>query len=215
MLRNRAAVRSVAAEIERAADDGFEAYLDDNTSYEPDITGRILGAIDTRMKDYRSKGIVWKSATAKPFRGQGAEEKRTGSDFLGVLDIDIESFSVKKGFLAQAKRMEPTKVIPEAEWARLRKQCSDMLNITPESYLFVYSRRCGIRVFPAMSTVNLTTRNIFDIYSRSLSRFFEDHISSFIGDDRFKVPSFQELERVAREYRVSNALYLGAREDSE
>jgi hypothetical protein len=69
---------------------------------------------------------------------------------MGVLDVKVTDLRVKKGFLAQAKRAEPDTSFSRDEWARLQGQCETMLQRSPDSFVFLYSKEKGIRVVPAI-----------------------------------------------------------------
>ena len=99
MLRNAAKVRTVAREISAAADSAFEAYTGHRVEEEPQITDRILGAIEDRISDRVFNGVIWRARTLRTGRGIAAEEKRHGADLMGVLDIRLPDYKTKKGFL--------------------------------------------------------------------------------------------------------------------
>ena len=228
MIRHFKIVRHVAREIADAADGALGAYREDRVLEEPQITDRILGAIEDRVErlSVRSYGtdrllyapvplhdvndkvddgmashnlspISWKARTLRTSRGIAAEEKRHGADLMGVLNLNLVDYRVKKGFLAQAKRAEPDQPFTKSEWDRLRSQCDMMLVRTPASFVWVYSSEMGIRVFSANAVVAVDSRTIFDLYSRSLSNFFENHIESFFGDHRLNSTDIETLDALA------------------
>ncbi|MEQ9246821.1 MAG: hypothetical protein RLO21_12605 [Nitratireductor sp.] len=188
-----------------------DAYREGDAPYEVDITGRMLGAVVDRLDGREIKGLQWRAKQFRTARGIGAEERLTGADFMGVLDIDISGYSTRKGFLAQAKRAEPGE--PFSDWSRLCSQIDDMLRISSASYVFIYSKRLGIRVFPALSVLGLKSRNIFELYDRSVQRFFEEHFECFVGDRNLSVPNINTL-LAAGDFPASRALVLGAAEHS-
>jgi hypothetical protein len=91
-------------------------------------------------------------------RAPNAQEKTYGADFCGVLDIARPDYNVKKGFLAQANLIEPGAWIRTDEFERMQRQCHNMLSISPESYVFLYSKE-DIRVVPAVLVISSPTRN--------------------------------------------------------
>ncbi|AVO38204.2 hypothetical protein [Pukyongiella litopenaei] len=211
MLRKLHTVREVASELGQAASRVEDAYREGDAPYEVDITGRLLGAVVERLDGRSIKGLKWRAKQFKTGRDSAAEEKRVGADFMGVLDIDLDEYSVTKGFLVQAKRAEPRK--PIDDWKRLEDQLEKMLAISPASFLFVYSRERGIRAFPAVSVLGLKSRDVFDLYDRSFERFFEEHLECFIGDRELSVPTMQAaLSGDAPSERV---LYVGATDKRE
>ncbi len=194
MLRNPRVVRKVAREISDAADGAFDAYRKGGDVEEPQITGHILGAMGDRLRSRSFGGIAWTAHVLRTGPGTAAEEERHGADLMGVLNIDLPEYQVKKGFLAQAKKAEPYRLFSSRDWQRLRSQCDTMLKRTPASFVFIYSRIRGIRICPAISILGLRSRHIFDLYDHSLPNFFENHIESFIGDRRLNSPDIKTLD---------------------
>jgi hypothetical protein len=169
----------------------------------------MLGAIEEAMRDYRAKGISWTAKTLTD-RGRNAQERRHGADFAGVLSINLPEFKVNKGFLAQAKLVEPRTALPTSEFERMKAQCEQMLAQTPDSFVFLYSRD-GVTVVPAISIVSSEPRNPHELYSRSISRFYEEHFESFIGDRRLNAPTREMLDELRRGLDTRSLLYLEAR----
>jgi hypothetical protein len=132
------------------------------------------------------------------------------SILMGVLDVALGSYNATKGFLAQAKKAEPGQFFSNVDWRRLTQQCETMLRRTPSSFVFVYSKRRGIRIFPANSVVGLTSRDLFELYDRSVSSFFENHIECFIGDPRLNSTDIETLDALA-DFPVERVLELSAR----
>ena len=210
MLKRTKTVRKIAREIAGAADGAFDSYRDGSVVEEPQVTDRILGAVQERIRNRRFGGVIWRARTLRTGPGVAAEEKRHGADLMGVLDIDLDGYKTNKGFLAQAKRAEPDSMFRSRDWDRLRSQCETMLDRTPDSFIFVYSMLKGIRIFPANAVVELESRNIFDLYDRSVSMFFESHIQCFIGDRRLNSTKIDTLDALA-ELPVERVLELSGR----
>ena len=247
MIRAYASVREVARDISDAADGALYAYRAGRVEEEPQITDRIIGAIEDRIgrkapgdevppddgadllvtpdstvarrligedRDETpypfTEHINWTARSLRTGSGVAAEEKRHGADLMGVLDIDIPYYCVKKGFLVQAKRAEPGRKLRKKDWGRLHSQCEKMLLRTPDSFVWVYSKSAGIRIFPAAPVLSLSSRDIFELYSRSVSSFFEYHIECFIGDQRLNSTKIETLEALA-EFPVERVLELSAR----
>ena len=198
VLKPLRSVRTIAREFDLVANRAFDAYREDRVMEEPQVTDRILGAIEVSIQNRQFGGVVWKARTLKT-SGKGAEEKRHGADLMGVLDINLPFFKVKKGFLAQAKRAEPDGRFSLQEWKRLLFQCEKMLERTPDSFVWIYSKREGIRIFSANSVLGLgmTSRNVFDLYHHSVSSFFESHLECFIGDPLLNSTNIETLDTLA------------------
>ena len=242
MIRHLKEVRKIAREISDAADGALDAYRENRVVEEPQLTDRILGAIefyvknrlfgadseDRLMEASRASdivpceaedgivrqprgGIVWEARTLRTGRGIAAEEKRHGADLMGILDLNLSGYCAKKGFLAQAKRAEPGRQFSNSDWNRLSLQCETMLLRTPASFVWIYSKSRGIRIFSANSVLGLESRDIFDLYSRSVSIFFENHIECFVGDRRLNSTDVQTLDALA-ELPIERILELTARQ---
>jgi hypothetical protein len=211
MLKYRHIVRSSAAIAADAANRAFESYRDERVKHEPGVTDRMLGAIEEALNGKVVKDVRWTAATLKPASGQGAEELRHGADFIGALHFGLADYTVKKGFLAQAKLAEPGLRFSTRGWKHLQSQCQKMLELTPDSFVFCYSKTNGIRVIPAISVLGAATLELLSLYNHGISRFFEDHFSSFIGDAALGIPNVAVLDELRKRYDAERALYLGAR----
>lgn len=210
MLRHYGMVTAVADAISEAANGAFSAYSEGRVTEEQHLTERICGAIEERLRTPIIDGVDWKAYPLRTSRGVAAEEKRHGADLMGVLDIALPGYRATKGFLVQAKRAEPWRSFPQREWDRLIDQCEKMIERTPDSFVFVYSHFCGIRVFPANAVLSSRSTNIFDLHDHDIRRFFMDHLECFIGDPRLNSPDIQTLDALAG-LPVENVLHLTAR----
>lgn len=126
-----------------------------------------------------------------------------------MLDISLLDYQVKKGFLAQAKLIEPGQWISKNDFERMQQQCKDMLGISPVSFVFLYSVD-EIRVVPALSVISSDRRNPHELYSRSVATFYEEHFECFIGDPRISAPKIEVLHEIRERMNARNALYLRA-----
>jgi len=209
MIRTPGIVRGAAARIGEAAGRISEALREGRIEQEPAFTDRMLGAIEEVMRNYSAKGVRWTAKTLTD-RGRNAQERRHGADFAGVLSIEFPGFHVNKGFLAQAKLIEPLDSLPKTQFDRMKVQCELMLAQTPDSFLFLYSRN-GVTVVPAVSIASSDARNPHEFYSRSVSRFYEEHFECFIGDRRLNAAKQTMLDDLRREQDTRSLLYLEAR----
>jgi hypothetical protein len=207
-------VRAVAKEVAAAAAGVIQDYRAELVAEEPDITGRLLGAIRDRFRSREIRGIVWNGKTLRSKQGVGNEEQRYGADFMGVLDISLPTFSVKKGFLAQAKRAEPGAQFSANRWHDLVEQCNAMLRVTPAAFVCIYSTKRGVRFVPAVDVVHSKTKDLFTHYNRSIQSFFELFLECFVGDGRLDTADIQVLDVLA-DHPVSNVLTLIARRPTQ
>jgi hypothetical protein len=207
MLAYYHAVREAARRIGAAIDGSVRALSEGRVEHEPAMTDRMLGAVEESLTDFHVHGVRWTAKTLTD-RGARSQESRFGADFLGVLNIQLPEFSVSKGFLAQAKLLR-------GRWFRdaqqLQKQCEQMLQLSPASFVFLYSKQ-GVRVVPAISVLG-AKGDPTALYSRSSQRFFEHHLECFIGDRAINVARPSVLEQLQRQYEVRSALLLQGRPD--
>lgn len=170
--------------------------------HEPQFTDRMLGRISEAMDNFEVKGVMWRAKTLTSL-SPAAQEAQYGADFMGVLEINLPNYSVKKGFLAQAKMEHRI----QAEFNKLRKQCEQMLTISPDSFVFVYSCN-GIYIIPAIAVVSSETYQ--NIYYRYISTFFMMHLECFVGDRKISSPIIDVLDVIRKEYNARSLLHLSA-----
>lgn len=209
MIVYRRIVRAAARRIAEAADSAVEDLATGLVEQEPHLTDRLLGRIMQTMDGFRVKGVKWSAKTLTD-HGRGTQEKRYGADFVGVLDVDLPEFKVKKGFLAQAK-LKGSRRMSSREFRRLVSQCEQMLDLSPDSFVF-HGSTDGIRVIPASSVVGASGPEIaFNedaFYSRKISRFYEEHFECFIGDRNIHSATKETLA----ELEAHSLLLLAARQ---
>ena len=208
MIRDYAIIRESAAHLAAAANATTDALVFARVEQEPAFTDRMLGSIEQAMEGFEVKGVRWTAKTLTD-RGRKSQEKTFGADFVGVLTINLQDYAVSKGFLAQAKLIEPDEPFSTRDFERMRRQCDDMLTVSPDSYLFVYSLT-GITVVPALAVVSATPCNPHELDSRKISRFYEGHFSSFMGDRDIHAPTIRVLEEARARAHSRSLLYLRA-----
>lgn len=208
MIRDYAVIRESAERVAEAANHTIAALAQGRVEQEPAFTDRMLGAIEEAMNGFEVKGIRWRAKTLTD-RGKGSQEKKYGADFMGVLDISLQDYSVRKGFLAQAKLIKPGDYMSMTEYDAMKDQCDKMLRLSPASFVFLYSST-KIRVVPALAVVGAGRRNPHELYSRSIATFYKGHFGSFIGDPRVDEPRVEALVRLDERATARSVLFLGA-----
>jgi hypothetical protein len=111
---------------------------------------------------------------------------QSGADLLGVLEVDLPGIAFRKGFLAQAKRDKVGRGM-----VRLREQCEQMLNITPDSFVLVYDKN-GVEVLPALLFAD-GSLGLHHAEPWRLGRVFAAHFGSFIGDRKIGFRTREEF----------------------
>lgn len=171
---------------------------------EEDLTSALAAAVRYALDGIVTFGIKWEATVLTP----QSEEPRHGADLLFVLELDLPSYTVSKGFVAQAKRIPPGMREP-ADRDRLVNQCKTMLGATTAAYVWVYAQD-GVRVYPAMSVVG-TNGRIADLNYMPIAEFFSEHFACFLGDKALALEK-QEAEAWITEYRVGQAVIVRARQ---
>ena len=166
--------------IATAAKKTINDYINGWVQQEPSITDRLIVNIQNILEK-RNSGVIWKAMTLTD-RGANSQEKNYGADLLGIVKIKIDNFEIEKGFLAQAKRIEPNNNISQKEYDKLSLQCNKMLNLSPASFVFLYSKNNGIDVIPAIAIIGAKKCNPHQLEGKKINRFFVEHFECFIGD---------------------------------
>jgi hypothetical protein len=209
MLNDKRLVRTVASRISKAANAAVVNALKGGWSeQETSITGKLLGRVEQALEGYSKNGIIWSSKTLTD-HGPNTMEKEYGADFTGILDLDVPGYRIRKGFLAQSKLVKDGQ-INSAEFERMVGQCQDMLELSPDSFVFLYSKE-GIRIVSAAAVVGVQKkRGAFDpspLYSRDVQTFYEAHLECFIGDPRIN----EFTEEMLVSLRARSAIEINAR----
>jgi hypothetical protein len=216
MIKKHGIVKDSASHISQAANKTCESLEKGLIEHEAHFTDRMLGRIEESVDGYEVKGINWRSRT---FTNQkpGPRDKNYDAELLGVLEIKLDDYHIKKGFLAQAMIIEPEDSMERYEIRRMKDQLENMLSISSASFLFLYSKE-RISVVPAISVVNSKIDNPHELYSRSLTSFFMEHLESFIGDQKLfpsKMEQFNETTDDGISIRKCLYLSYGKRHDHE
>ena len=169
-----------------------EALTDGRIEQEPAMTDRMLGGIEQALQNVRIGGITWRAKTLTD-RGRHAQEARIGADFLGVLDVEVPGYFVQKGFLAQAKMVGHRGI---GNKPNLIRQCKAMLNLSPASFVFLYTKR-GVKVAPAIALV-AASGELSAVHLEDPERFFRNHLLCMFGDRAISSPTPAGLDEFVR-----------------
>ena len=204
MLAYHGGIRKAARKVATAADHTCQALREGRVEQEPAFTDRLLGSIETELDQFRSNGLFWRAKTLTD-RGRGAQEAEYGADFMAVFSVDVDGCRYSKGFLAQAKLVPPE--TRNSESLRLARQCEKMLAMTSAAYVFLYSPD-AVSILPALTVLGADGAALWKLHRRSVSRFFEDHFASFIGDRRMSAATPDTLTIMAGEFTARSAILL-------
>lgn len=180
-------------------------YKTEDVVGEEAFSDQLCGRLKETLEDFESETIRWQVEIANIPRGSGRlkarsltrwkEEPDLGADIVMVLDVWTPDFVIRKGFLAQAKRLETGRSIEKAEHERLIEQCIRMLHVTPASMVFLYGSD-GVKVIPAAAVLQHNGRNLYDIISYDIEILYRDFAICWFGDPRIQAVDRLTLENL-------------------
>lgn len=200
-------------------------YQEGDVVGEEPFSDQLCGRLKETLEDFETPNVRWQVDVA--VGGEGAarlrmrtlnkrtEEPRFGADLVMVLDLKLKDYTIRKGLLAQAKRLEPGKNMKTADWMKLRDQCADMLEITPASMVFLYSKS-GITPISATAAVAYGQRDLHELETYSMEVFFRDFAICWIGDPHIQAsdPASLEALRLVTGARAA-VRFVGVDRDAE
>ena len=216
MFKNKNLSSTFSRRISSAARLTMEDMAQGRAQQEPAITDRLIAYIQSEVRRSNKSPFMWNAMTLTD-RGRNSQEKKYGADFLGSLEINLDGFHVKKGFLAQAKKIEPNQSYSPTEYGKLVQQCNDMLTISPSSFVFLYSAIDGFSVIPAVGVVSSRACNPHELTTKPIQKFFVEHFECFIVDPRITVANIDTLYSIYERYRARTAIHIsvGTQDDDQ
>ncbi|MBD2131115.1 hypothetical protein H6F47_01210 [Sphaerospermopsis sp. FACHB-1094] len=130
MFNNKKLVKSLVKKIAQVERETLEAFRDGRVEQEPALTDRLLGKMESVLNNKRIAGIKWTVKTLTD-RGGRSQESIFGADFMAALELSMDGFHIRKGFLVQSKLVEPSHTFTKREFAILKDQCKKMLDFSP------------------------------------------------------------------------------------
>ena len=200
-----ATTRIIVGFVEAATVDLARLRRTGEVQSEDHITSRLIDRIRVQVDDLKVNGIRW-SAVETVSQGKDSQERATGADLLAVLRIDVPPVTLTKGFLAQAKILQPGIDLED-----LKRQCNAMLHYTPDAYAWLYDET-GVWVAPAITVASANPPAVPTL--QSLGGFFDMHLRSWIGDRKFTASTRDQLEALRGDFRARRALMLDAEFES-
>jgi hypothetical protein len=192
-----ASTAAVEAEVEGVVSGLRRGTITD----EENFTSQMLSAMRSALVRTSIRGFAWTSS----IHDKRTKEPATGADFAGLLTIEIPDYSVRSGFLAQAKMAGPRKRIDRA---RLRAQAEHMLSLSPASYVFLY-RPDGVAVVPAIA-VSAADGDPRELDEWTLGEFFTEHVHCFVGDRGVELPGGIPPGELLEDFQAQRVLIMSA-----
>ncbi len=193
-MKNRLeqAFHKAAHAADRAVSAAMLKYSNEMVTDEDDITGTLIGRLDT-VFDEKIGGITWSSSILRHRKGVAAQEKKAGADMLFHVSIKTPQLTYSKGVLIQSKRIDEGMAMTAHGYKELLEQCDKMLNITPASFVFNYTKS-GMRCASATKIVGASSRILNDSCNLTSYRFFLELFRCTTGDRNITSAKFDELQ---------------------
>ncbi|WP_322889992.1 MULTISPECIES: hypothetical protein [unclassified Yoonia] len=195
--------RELAEKLAEATKRVERDYEEEDIGGEEDFSSQLCGRLKETLDSFQTETIVWQVETDEAGTGRGTFKARTlskvseepffGADLIMVIDVAGAGYEVKKGFLAQAKRLEPGKYLSTDAYNDLRKQCGDMLNVTSASYVFLYSTT-GVTVVSANAVTAALNQDLWALPTYDLEILYYDFAICWIGDQRLRTTTRRSLK---------------------
>jgi hypothetical protein len=224
MLKRAAVIKELASRLGDAAHAAAEEVLGarkQKTGREEELTAALRHELNKRLLEnikssLNEAEINGSRVLVETFRK--VQEKQVGADLVGVIEI-AGARSISKAFLAQAKVGQVYEGArgekgAKAYSADLLKQVDDMLSLSSDSFVFIYSD-AGLFVIPALQ-IRLANSKSIDTANhpyRSFGSFFEEFVKCFIGDHKISPDALgvTDLEDYLEELHVEAAFRVQLR----
>lgn len=224
MFFSSGVITQIGELVKQAVDRTQQRMVDGDVEDEPTLTGsfvenlRLIFEENPRLNDYNLRIRVLRGI------GRNAPENRFGADICVIFTVNEEDYELSKGFLMQAKWADRSNINVSrygfhrpsfsinTEFRRMQGQCDDMLRITPDSFVILYSIN-GFTTIPASSIRAVRKQEgRIQLYSKHVHGFFKEFIMSFIGDSRLSAPDDDTLERLQSDSIADYILSIALKE---
>ena len=136
--------------------------------------------------------MTWDASILRNGKGSAGEERDIGADILLTFRLDTPTHKLSKGVLIQAKRVARDDFLTPAGLKNLKKQCNDMLAVSPASFVFDYTRG-AFRCASATKVAGMEDRDLFGNCDWTSYRFFREFFRCPVGDSRIGSAMVKEL----------------------
>jgi hypothetical protein len=167
------------------------------------------------LEEFETPNFRWQVESAEGPSGRGElsarnlkkgdEEPEFGADIVITIDVEAADFEERKGFLVQAKRLEPLHDLSSERRSKLLEQCEKMLGVTPSSMVFLYSTQ-GVQAIPATAVLANKGQNLWQIPTWGYQVLFLDFAMCWFGDPRLQAVDPAALERLRESVDAKSAL---------
>ncbi|EJD6581709.1 hypothetical protein AB7185_15305 [Providencia rettgeri] len=186
------AFQKAAHAADRAVSAAMLKYSNGLVTDEDDITGALIGRLDAAFDD-KIGDITWSSSILRHRKGIAAQEKKAGADMLFHVSINTPQLTYSKGVLIQSKRIHKGIAMTVDGHNELLSQCDKMLNITPASFIFNYTKS-EMRCASATKIAGASSRVLYDSCNLTSYRFFLELFRCTTGDPKITSAKFDDLQ---------------------
>lgn len=186
------AFQDAAHTADRAVSAAMLKYSNGLVTDEDDITGVLIGQLNAAFDD-EIGGITWSSSILRHRKGVAAQEKKAGADMLFHVSIKTPQLTYSKGVLIQSKRIDEDIAMTAIGHKELLGQCDKMLDITPASFVFNYTKS-GMRCASATKIAGTSSRVLNDSCNLTSYRFFLELFRCTTGDRNITSAKFDDLQ---------------------
>lgn len=192
--------RRFAAKLAGATQRVCRDYRNGDVVHEEPFSDQLCGRLKETLEDFQTGEIIWQAEVTRN-RGRFSarsftktkEEPIWGADLIMTIDIDTSAESIRKGFIAQSKRLEPGERLDGREYRRLLTQCERMADFTPASLVFLYHKE-DVRVVSANAVLSRRDSDLWSIETWPIETLYEDFAICWFGDHRLQATDPASLE---------------------
>lgn len=206
---------ALASKLAEATQRVVRDYELGDVADEESFSSQLCGRLKETLYEFSTPSMVWQVDAATADSGWGrlsarslrkhTEEPEFGADIVMAIDVNTSRYQVRKGFLAQAKRLEPGHLLDARDWSRLIRQCESMVSFTPASVVFLYSRS-GVYVIPATAVLACRDQNLWRLTTHDIRQLYRDFAICWFGDLRLKTTDHASLEGLRELVSASGAI---------
>ncbi len=171
------------------------------------ITSRLVDRCEQRINGLQGRWGDLAEPRSSVVTDLTLTKPLSASDLLIALSVDHPEDPGRGGTPGAGQDLE----VPGRPLKALRRQCEDMLRVTPDAFVFLYDGS-GVNVASALAfaSSSLGTRGA---PTWSLRQFLEAHLRSFVGDERLGVTRAQDVRGLIEgtELTPRQAIILGCR----
>lgn len=213
----------LAEKLTRAAESVSADYAEEDVIGEEDFSSQLCGRLKETLRNFETNTMAWQVRTTEGEKGFARLQARTlhkvveeplfGADVIMTIEAIGRNFEVKKGFLAQAKRLERGKRLTTRDYNQLKKQCRDMLAVTPASFVFLYSTT-GITVLSANAVVSQSKQDLWKLETWNIFVLFLDFAICWVGDTRLQTTTRRSLDDLRVAFDTNAAIEVAGKPKS-